>query len=131
MRPERRLRGRNEGAAQAALLATFWRKSDKSQGIGDRVPILLLMSIESQVMSKLSSVVGLPLCIVRDAADLKNFQFGKIRPNPSGKGTVGDFALHVQCSWRLVTNDHILTGSADYYEPAVEGEEVNLDDHQT
>jgi hypothetical protein len=40
MRPERRLRGRNHGAAEAALRATFWRESDKSQGFGDRVPKL-------------------------------------------------------------------------------------------
>jgi hypothetical protein len=38
MRPERRHSGRNDGAALAALPATFWRKSDKSQGFGDRVP---------------------------------------------------------------------------------------------
>ena len=38
MRPERRPRGRNDGAAQAALPATFWRESAKSQGFGDRVP---------------------------------------------------------------------------------------------
>lgn len=62
---------------------------------------------------------------------MKNFQFGKIRPHASGKGTVGDFALHIQCSWRLVRNDCILTGSTDYYEPAVEGEDVDLDDHRS
>ena len=33
-----RPRGRNDGAAQAALPATFWRESAKSQGFGDRVP---------------------------------------------------------------------------------------------
>ena len=38
MRPERRPSGRNGGAAQAALPATFWRESAKSQGFGDRVP---------------------------------------------------------------------------------------------
>lgn len=62
---------------------------------------------------------------------MKNFQFGEIRPHPSGKGTVGDFALHVQCPWRLVTTNQILTGSADYHEPAAEGEAVNLDDYQS
>jgi hypothetical protein len=62
---------------------------------------------------------------------MKNFQFGKVRPHSSGTGTVGDFALHVQCPWRLVVNDRILTGSADYYEAAVEGQEVNLDDRRS
>jgi hypothetical protein len=89
------------------------------------------MDIEATVMSKLTSLVGLRLCIARDAAGMKNFQFGEIRPHPWGKGTVGDFALHVQCPWRLVTTAQVLTGSADYYESVVEGEEVNLDDHQS
>jgi hypothetical protein len=89
------------------------------------------MDTEATVMGKLTSLVGLRLCIARDAAGMKNFQFGEIRPHPSGKGTVGDFALHVQCPWRLVTTTQVLTGSADYYEPAVEGEDVNLDDHQS
>jgi hypothetical protein len=89
------------------------------------------MDTETQVMSKLSSLVGLRLSIARDAGNMKNFQFGQIRPHPSGKGTVGDFALHVQCPWRFVANNRILTGSADYYESAVEGEEVNLDDRQS
>ncbi len=62
---------------------------------------------------------------------MKNFQFGEIRPHPSGKGTIGDFALHIQCAWRLVVAAGILTGSGDFYEPAVEGEEINLDDHQS
>jgi hypothetical protein len=83
---------------------------------------------EAQIVSKLSAILTLPLAIARDAGNMKNFQFGKIRPHPSGKGTVGDFALHVQCPWRLVTKGVVFTGSADYYEPAVEGEEVNLDD---
>jgi hypothetical protein len=60
---------------------------------------------------------------------MKNFQFGAIRPHPSGKGTVGSFALHIQCPWRIVTADRIITGSADYYEPPADGTDVNQDDH--
>jgi hypothetical protein len=86
------------------------------------------MDIENQIKQRLGPLLGLRLAIARDAGNMKNFQFGKIRPHPSGKGTIGDFALHVQCPWRLVTNDGILTGSADYYEPAVESEEVDVDD---
>jgi hypothetical protein len=51
-----------------------------------------------------------------------------IRPE---KGTVGDFALHVQCLWRFVANDRVLTASADYYEPTVAGEEVTPGDRQS
>jgi hypothetical protein len=62
---------------------------------------------------------------------MKIFQFGAIRPHPAGKGTVGEIALHVQCPWRLVRATGIVTGSADYYEPAVEGGEMNLNDGES
>jgi hypothetical protein len=72
------------------------------------------MGVEDQIVQTLSAIVGLPLTIARDSGNMKNFQFGKIRPHPSATGTVGDFALHIQCPWRLMKNDRILTGSADY-----------------
>ena len=89
------------------------------------------MDIDAQITNRLSSVLGLPLAIARDAGNMKNFQFGRIRPDPSGKGTIGDFALHLSCPWRLVTGNRILTGSADYFEPAVEGGAVNPDDRRS
>lgn len=89
------------------------------------------MNTESEVKGKLAQLVGRRLRIARDAGNMKNFQFGTIRPHPSGKGTVGDFALHLQCPWRFVTTAGILTGSADYYQPAIEGGEVNLEDNES
>ena len=62
---------------------------------------------------------------------MKNFQFGTIGPHPSGKGTIGDFALHIQCPWRIVNSEGIVTGSADYYEPAEAGAEVEKNDSHT
>jgi hypothetical protein len=61
---------------------------------------------------------------------MKNFQFGTITPHPSGKGTIGQFALHIQCPWRIVTREGILTGSADCYEPTEVGGEVVANDRQ-
>ena len=59
---------------------------------------------------------------------MKNFQFGSIRPHPSGRGTIGQYALHIQCPWRIIATGGIVTGSSDYYEPAeVEGEVVRKD----
>lgn len=78
------------------------------------------MNTEATIVAALNRLVGLPLRIARDAGSMKNFQFGAIQPDPSGEGTIADFALHVQCPWRFVTTTDILTGSADYYEPAVE-----------
>ena len=81
------------------------------------------MDTETQVMTKLSSLVGLRLSIARDAGNMKNFQFGQIRPHPSGKGTVGDFALHVQCPWRFVTNHRQHSQAAHHrIEAAVDAE---------
>jgi hypothetical protein len=89
------------------------------------------MNTKERIMRELDPLVGLPLRIARDAGSMKNFQFGTIRRDPSGERTIGDFALHVQCPWRFVTTTGILTGSADYYEPAVQGEEVTPDDHRS
>jgi hypothetical protein len=46
-------------------------------------------------------LIGLRLAIVRRAADMLVVHFGDIRPHPSGEGTIGDYALHVQCPWRF------------------------------
>jgi len=49
---------------------------------------------------------------------MKVFHFGTVRPHPNGKGTVGAYAVHVQCPWRIVASEEIVTGSADLYGPA-------------
>jgi hypothetical protein len=64
-------------------------------------------------------LIGLRLSIVRRAADMLVLHFGNIRAHSSGKGTVGDYALHVQCPWRL---DGPLIGSSSRLIPAPESE---------
>jgi len=83
---------------------------------------------ENDIVCALEPLVGLRLSIARDAASMKNFQFGDIRPDPSGSGTIGWYALHVQCPWRIVSDHDIMTGSGDYYEPVDEHGEVELAD---
>jgi len=68
------------------------------------------MQTANQVLQVL---VGLPLSIVRRAADMRVFHFGEVRPHRRGKGTVGQYALHVQCPWRLIGPHTVLTGSSD------------------
>jgi hypothetical protein len=60
----------------------------------------------------LAPLVGLPLWATHRAADLQSFQFGaqhtvtsRFGPNAGSVRTVGDFALHVQCSWRISRAD--------------------------
>jgi hypothetical protein len=55
------------------------------------------------------------------AADLEWFGFGQPREVPTRTGgmkTVRDRALHVQCAWRLVGPDGIVTGLGDLHVPA-------------
>jgi len=68
-----------------------------------------------QVIAALSQIIGFPLTAVRRAADLRTFQFGTLRP--VDRGSVGDFALHVQCPWRIEGQDGIVTGRLDLWEP--------------
>lgn len=67
-------------------------------------------------------LIGLRLSIVRRAADMLGLHFGNIRPHPSGEGTVADYALHVQCAWRMNSPKGTLTGRDDLWEYAGAGE---------
>lgn len=44
------------------------------------------------------------------------------------RGTVGDFALHIQCPWRIENNTGIITGRADLWEPLERSPEFSYDD---
>ncbi|OWO94678.1 hypothetical protein B5E41_13115 [Rhizobium esperanzae] len=81
--------------------------------------------------SCLQVLVGLPLSIARNAVDMKIFHFGAIRPHPSGKGTVGAYALHLQCPWRLVAKNMVVTGTLDRFVKPAEGGEIDDDDPRT
>ena len=67
-------------------------------------------------------LIGLRLSIIRRAADMLVLHFGTIRPHPSGKGTVGDCALHIQCPWRLDGPEATITGRDDLWEYAGPGD---------
>lgn len=59
---------------------------------------------------------------------MRVFHFGAVRPHHSGRGSVGAYALHVQCPWRLIGPDGILTGSSDYDAPPANGAEIDRND---
>ena len=67
-------------------------------------------------------LIGLRLSIVRRAADMLVLHFGDIRPHRSGSGTVGDYALHVQCSWRFDGPNGTITGRDDLWDYCGPGE---------
>lgn len=67
-----------------------------------------------EVVTQFSPVNGLKLSIVRNAGSLRVFHFGESRPHANG-ATMGLFALHVQCPWRIVSLTGIVRESADYW----------------
>jgi hypothetical protein len=75
------------------------------------------MSLEDRILSVVHQLIGLRLGLARNAGAMKVLHFGNIRPHPSGKGNVGDYALHIQCPWRIVSSEAIVTGSKDLAEP--------------
>ena len=75
-----------------------------------------LKELDEQVLTHLRLLVGLKLSVARRAADLRNFQFGPMRAVEGG--TLGEWALHVQCPWRIEGPDgNIVTGRSDLWEP--------------
>ena len=67
------------------------------------------------------------------------FAFGERRTGNTHGGRfgntkeVGEYALHVQCAWRIVCGDDIIVGSRDLYYPADESAEPSDDfdwDHE-
>ena len=99
-----------------------------------------MSAVKDEIKQHLSSLIGLPLSIARRTADLFVLQFGTIREVEGGikvgkrvgeKGSVGDFALHIQCPWRLEGTDGIITGRGDLYRSPLTGEYFDdvLDDN--
>ncbi len=68
---------------------------------------------------------------------MRVIHFGTMRPAsksnlPSLKnkpcGSIGEFALHIQCPWRLETDNGIVTGRSDLWEPRERHEGFSYDD---
>jgi len=53
-----------------------------------------MTTIADEITAHLQPLIGLELSIARRAADMRVFHFGRIRKVE--KGTVGDYALHIQ-----------------------------------
>jgi hypothetical protein len=76
-------------------------------------------AISSEIETKLAALLGLPLVKTRRASDLQGFHFGAMRVHASRQGEpveVGEYALHVQCAFRLRAGHQILAASRDRYE---------------
>jgi hypothetical protein len=69
----------------------------------------------AKIIKRLSVLIGLPLTIARRAASMRVLHFGEV--SDFEDGTVGEFALHIQCPWRIEKDNQIVTGSSDLSKP--------------
>ena len=86
--------------------------------------------MKAELEEAVVALVGLPLWSSGRAGDLQWFAFGDRRTVTTSNGKakeVGEFALHVQCPWRIVRDDRVVVGSSDLYYPADEAAEVPED----
>ncbi len=82
-----------------------------------------MTTIADEITAHLQPLIGLELSIARRAADMRGFHFGRIRKVE--KGTAGDYALHIQCPWRLEGPQGIVTGRLDLWEPAEDSPDID------
>lgn len=69
----------------------------------------------------LSPLRGLPLWDAGRAATMLWLQLGERVSAPTSRDPeriTGDYALHIQCPWRISGRDGIVTGAADMFAPA-------------
>ena len=80
-----------------------------------------IKAMKEQIEHTLRAIAGMPMWSIGRAADLEWFHFGAQRVVTTHKGgikTVGDYALHVQCAWRIIGPNGIVVASRDRYYPA-------------
>src|SRR5688572_2366118 len=68
---------------------------------------------QNKVQQVAESLIGLRLSAARRAADMRVFHFGDMREENGG--TLGQYALHVQCPWRIDGPQGIITGRHDLW----------------
>ena len=82
--------------------------------------------MREEIQKAISVLVGQPLWALGRAVDLAWFEFGQHRTVTGWKNEtkeVGDYALHVQCAWRITLGDKVLVGRGDIFRPPEESDE--------
>jgi hypothetical protein len=82
-----------------------------------------MVEVAESAREHLRPLIGLRLSASYRAADMRVFHFGRM--HVIGGGAVGEYALHVQCPWRIETEDRIITGHDDLFLPAEETEDFD------
>ena len=73
-----------------------------------------------EIQAATAVLLGAELWTCRRTSDLVAFQFGERRAKKTFRGDlvdVGQYALHIQCAWRIARKDIVVVGSGDLYYP--------------
>lgn len=73
-----------------------------------------MAGLKHEIELALQPLVGLKLARMALAADMRTIAFGTTRARPGG-GVIGEFALHIQCPWRIENREGLITGSDDLH----------------
>jgi hypothetical protein len=85
-----------------------------------------MSEMRAQIKKATEVLTGQPLWGLGRAVDLAWFQFGSRRLVKTFRGEtkeVGDYALHVQCAWRIRREDKVIVGRGDIFSPPEETDE--------
>lgn len=92
--------------------------------------------MKEQIELALNPLIGLPLWGIGRAYDLEWFEFGKQRQislsntQKEKHKIVGDFSLHIQCSWRISDSGNIIVASKDRFYRAGDNPYSNLEEFE-
>lgn len=81
--------------------------------------------MDEQVQKALEVLIGKSLWSSGRAADLEWFQFGErkiVKGTHGDTKEVGEYALHVQCAWRIRRSDQVIVASRDLYYPSIDAD---------
>jgi hypothetical protein len=80
----------------------------------------LSSSMQQQIQAAASVLAGKSVWRCTRAADMACFQFGQRRQVKNVRGNdleVGEYALRLQCPWRIVKDDQVVVAALDVYHP--------------
>src|SRR5207247_709942 len=113
--------GRDHALARWCILVrAACRRIRSKGGCGDQERNAL-GGIAERIEEALRPVVGKALWRAHRGADMQVLHFGERCQTTTRKGepvVVGEFALHIQCGWRIVGPSGIVVGCRDLYYPA-------------
>ena len=83
--------------------------------------------MKKEIEQALSILIGQPLISANRALDLEMFDFGQkhqILTRQGKEKEVGEFTIHIQCTWRITRQTRILVASKDRWYPGDESKDI-------